>query len=203
MARSYTNTLKGSIQNYQVMAYYNNIFLGIFTTGDHTFTYTENIEFSKSSLTGSSNFKAHYTGSETQMSFTVNSYNKDTIKNCLTSIQAVSGGTATNASSPFTGAIESVINPQSITESPLVIYPIFTDETGIFGSAGTQYIDDTSNPLAILLPNAVCVEGFELAFNSESSTEYELIFQGMPNESNVLETFVQSTGIATDGTYTP
>lgn len=203
MARSYTAVQKGAIQNYQVMAYYNSVFLGIFTSGDHTFTHNENIEYSKASFTGSSNFKAHITGTETSVTLTVAEYNKNTIKTVLTSIQAVSGGTATNAGSPFTGAIEGVINPQSITERPLVLYPIFTDEAGIYGIAGTQYIDNTSNPLTILLPKAVCVGGFELAFNSETPTEFELTFQGMPDEANGLRPFLQSAGIDTDGTYTP
>lgn len=201
MARSYTNAQKGSIKNYQVIAYYNNVVLGAFAAGDHNFNFTYNTIESDSSLYGDTPIKIHETGIDVTQTFNVTSYSKDVIKTCFDPIAQVSGGTATNSSSPFTGAIEAKANPGTINEAPLVIYPIFKDVEGIFGAAGTQYIDDTSNPLAILIPQAVATEGYELVFNSTARTEFTLTFRGVYDVVND-RMFIQDDGIATDGTYT-
>lgn len=202
---SYSNTNVGAINNYPCVAYFAGVFLGVFSEEDSTFTFSVGYNKSGSSLTGVGAVNRNTTGVE-ECSFTamVRDYHKNRIKTAFEDIiTAVSGGTATNNGSPLTGAIQGVSEPKSLKNRALVIYPVFTDEEGIFGAAGTKYEDTTANPLTILIPKASIASNLELALNPQTTTTYELKFEGIADVANGNRFFVQDDGIDTDGTYTP
>jgi hypothetical protein len=202
---SYTTTQTGSINNYPCVAYFAGVFLGVFSEEDCMFTFNMGYNKTGSSLTGVGAVNRNTTGvEECSFTATVRDYNKSRLVTAFEDIiQGITGGTSPNIGSPFTGAVEGVSDPKSLNNQALVIYPIFTDEEGIFGAAGTKYEDTTANPLAILIPKASIASNLEIALNPQNTSTYELKFEGVADVENRNRFFIQDDGIDTDGTYTP
>jgi hypothetical protein len=84
---------------------------------------------------------------------------------------ALAGGTATADSTPDVGAIALKSNPSVLPSAALVFYPILTN------SAGTSYIDDTSNKNAWTFGKAIAINGFEFTYSTEDVIKFDITFQ--------------------------
>lgn len=192
---------KASNLVYIVKAYYNGVLLGIINAEeDVTITLEDLTTYSKASQTGDSDFKAHNIGQNVTVELNLLTYNKSVFNTVRPNMQDITLGQATNIASPFAGQVESITNPRELTESPLVLYPIFTAGTNLTGLVpGTTYIDDTNNPMAMVFPLAVCVDTVELKLNSTKALNYSLTFRALPDPQNNFRPYVQGNGIQSDG----
>jgi hypothetical protein len=192
---TYTSAEIESINNYPVVAYFNNIFLGVFETGDHTITVTPSYQKVTSSMSGTGAIRQLFTGiEETSATFTLLSIHKNVLKAIYEDIFFQSTN-ATSASFPTAGRLEGRSLPRGQDTNSLVIYPIWTDT-----STGTEYSDTTANPLAFTIPKATTGGVWEWVLNSTTHNPYEVKFEGMADPANNMRTFVFGSGISTSGT---
>jgi len=199
---SLTNAQVKSIQNYSVAVYFGGVPLGVFDTSSTKISFKIGTEKVTSSRHGMSAIGMVNTGiEENTIEIKINSYNKFVNKTIFGN-NLVDGATATVAGTPFTGAqlLRSYIGIAQ--ELPLVLYPFFTDVAGLYGAAGVSYIDNVTNPLAILYPKAVAVEGLENIFSAENVEGSTIKFEGIYDYVNNYAR-IQDDGITTAGVYTP
>jgi len=114
------------------------------------------------------------------------------------------GGQATSRADGAAGSLYGQSYVGQATELPLVLYPIWTDTKGEFGVAGTQYIDNASNPFAKLYRKAVHNGELERVMGSSGAVEnVEVTFLSVAdydNDGQILP--IISSGIEPDGTFT-
>lgn len=198
MALNYTASQVNTVNNHSVQVYANNVDLGILTNDTFNLEVSQTQEKVESSGTGTGAIRYIYGGiDEAMFSCTIESFDKNVLKTIYTELIA-EGSTATNAASPFVGALELRSNPNVATEIPLVIYPIWTDE-----ATTTSYVGDTSNLKAILFPKAVCTGSLNLSLSATEASTLELEFMAVVDTTNNNRAVIIDDGIATDGTYTP
>lgn len=199
---SYTASEIKSIKNMRCIAYYNNVFLGVFEKDAQKFIFKDALEKITADLHGESAIGYRQDGNdECSFECKILSYNKHIIKN-VNPDTIKAGTTATALGTPYTGALKFGGEPQIMVEYPLVIYPVFIDETGIHGAAGTRYSDTIDNPLAILIPKAIVEGGLEKAFGASTTEGNTIKFHGVWDITQACMA-IQDDGITSAGVYTP
>jgi len=192
---SYTTQQVNEATNFKADAYYNGVYLGMLTEGDHGVRIIANDSEFGSAQTGSNGAVGVVSGGEhAEAELVLRNVNKNVIYNILKN-KVAEVTSSTNISSPYNGSIEGRSNPRVLQPQALVIYPNFVSP-----STGTVYTSNTSNPMAILLPRAVYTGDFEFMMNADTVTDITLTFKGLVDTSNNNRYLYMGAGVATDGT---
>jgi hypothetical protein len=181
-------------RNFKAVAYYNGVFLGMLTEGDHNVRILANDSEFGSSVTGSNGIVGVSRGGEHgEIELTMRNVNLNVIYNVLNGYLTEVNG-STNIDSPYAGNLEGRSNPQVKNDNPLVVYPMFV------ASDGTEYIDNTSNPLAHCYFRATYSGDFEFTMNADTVSDITLTFKGLVDPDNNNRFYYIGTGVDTDGT---
>lgn len=199
MAQVYTQIQANTISNFRYRVYVNNVELAPIAADDLKLTYAPNKEMIGSSMSGETPIASINKGTkEAKLALTINGLNKHAIKTAFLGTIA-QGSTATNASTPFTGALLGQSAVGRDTTFPVVAVLYFTDENGVDKLPDAT---DTSLPMNILLSKAVLTGGGEFVFNPTKVATYTVEFVGLADVTTDLRTFVIDDGITSGGTYT-
>jgi hypothetical protein len=192
---SYTTAQVQQATNFKADAYYNGVYLGMLSEGDHTYRTISNDSEFGSALTGSNGAVGVVSGGEhSEAELTLRNVNKNVIYNVLQGyFDEVTN--STNIASPYEGIIEGRSVPRVKPVFPLVIYPNFTSPID-----DTVYGSNTSNPMTILLPRAIYSGDFEFMMNADTQTDITLLFKGLVDTANNNRHIRMGSGVDTDGT---
>lgn len=190
---SYTTAQVQQATNFKADAYINGVYLGVLNEGDHIYrTVSNDTEFG-SAQTGSNGAIGVVSGGEHgEVELTLRNVNKKVIYEALT---GAFNGVSTNISSPYAGTLEGRSNPRVKSPVALVVYPNFTAP-----STGTEYLSDTSNPMAMCFPKAVYSGDFEFMMNADNVTDITLTFKALVDPASNNRYVYIGTGVSTTGT---
>jgi hypothetical protein len=195
---AYTQAQIDAISNFSIVAYYNNINLGVLQPGALSVKIVKKVDPFGSSASGDNGAIGMINdGSHAVATLSFRNINKHVLK-ALSGYDLTAGSTATNISTPWVGAVTGVSNPSIETGSPLVLRPIATNR-----NTNTALLDDVSNILTLLFPKAVLSSDIEIPFSTSEVTDYDLEFTCLNDATQNPSTFMYwDDGITSSGTYT-
>ena len=197
---AYTQAQLDAISNFSVVAYYNNINLGVLQPGAFTCTIVKSAESYGSSATGENGkIGIINDGSHATVTHSLKGINKHVLRSMSSYDMAVGALTPTAVGTPWIGAVSGVSNPSIEGGLPLVIRPIAINRTGAI-----SYLDDVSNALTLLFPKAVLTSDIEIPFSTSEVTDYDAEFTCLVDATQNPATFLfWDKGTTSAGVYTP
>jgi len=196
---NYTQSQIDAISNFSVIAYYNNINLGVLPAGTVTVKTVKSMTGFGSSLTGDNGYIGVINdGSYGVVTMELQNLSKHTLK-ALSGYDTQQGSTATNVSTPWVGANLGKSMPSIETGLPLVLRAITRNR-----NASTDLDDNASNPLSWLFPKAVLTSDLEIALASNEITKISLEFMCLNDPTQTIPSwYFWDDGITSAGIYTP
>lgn len=185
-----------NLNNNSLIAIYNSVPIGILQTGEHKVTLELDTFEVTGSQGGSTPLSTGLSGGMINVTLALQGFHKHKMKTVLEAVYSqISGGTATSATDGDLGSMEIITKPRILPQQALVLYPITVSLDG------TVFEDDTANTRAILIPKATCINGFELVFQTDDVSKFELEFRGHADVANGFRLAIMDDGIANAGTH--